>query len=256
MALTLAVVLIGLFLITPTVIVVVMSFSTGTTLHFPPPGLGVRWYQAFFRSGQWTDAASTSLEVAVLATLLATVLGTTTALGLVRGRFPFKGAVTAILLSPLIIPIVIVAVGMYMMYSRWGMTGSVAGMVAAHTCLGMPFVVVNVLASLAVLDRNLERAANSLGAGPIRTFFRITLPLILPGVLAGALFAFVTSWDEVVASLFLSSPFVRTLPVVMWSVVRSQIDPTIAAVAALLTAATIILFASVQTARRRGSKLS
>jgi putative spermidine/putrescine transport system permease protein len=241
---------VGVFLIAPTVVVVVMSFSTSPTLSFPPPAYGLHWYQNFFSSPEWTTATWTSVKVALLATALATVLGTLTALGLVRGRFPMKNLVTALLLSPLIVPIVIIAIGMYLLYVRWALQGTLWGFVVAHASLGLPLVVVNVAASLQTLDRNLEMAAQNLGAGPLRTFMRITLPLILPGVISGALFAFITSWDEVVTSIFLASPFVRTLPVVMWSVVRSQIDPTIAAVAAMLTAVTVVLLMSVLLARR------
>ncbi|MGZ5367489.1 MAG: ABC transporter permease [Aeromicrobium sp.] len=247
--LTALVVAIGIFLIAPTVIVIIMSFSTLSSLRFPPPDLGLHWYRNFFSSPEWTDATWTSVKVAVMATLLATVLGTLTALGLVRGRFPLKSVATALVLSPIIVPIVIVAIGTYLVFVGWGLQGTLAGMVVAHASLGMPLVVVNVAASLKTLDRNLEMAAQNLGAGPFRTFTKITLPLIMPGVIAGALFAFITSWDEVVVSIFLSSPIVRTLPVVMWSVVRSQIDPTIAALAGMLTVLTIALLSGVLLAR-------
>jgi putative spermidine/putrescine transport system permease protein len=216
--------------------------------------LSLQWYRNFFESPQWTDALWTSTQVALLATLTATVLGTLTALGLMRGRFPLKSAVTALILSPMIVPIVIVAVGTYLVFVDWRLQGTLLGFVVAHAALGIPLVVVNVAASLQTLDRNLEMAAQNLGAGPFRTFFKITLPLIMPGVVAGALFAFIESWDEVVVSIFLSSPFVRTLPVVMWSVVRSQIDPTIAALAGMLTALTIVLLAGALLARNLGKR--
>jgi putative spermidine/putrescine transport system permease protein len=248
------VVLIAVFLIAPTILVIIMSFSSLSSLRFPPPDLSLQWYRNFFESPQWTDALWTSTQVALLSTLTATVLGTLTALGLMRGRFPFKSAVTALILSPMIVPIVIVAVGTYLVFVDWRMQGTLFGFVVAHAALGIPLVVVNVAASLQTLDRNLEMAAQNLGAGPFRTFFKITLPLIMPGVVAGALFAFIESWDEVVVSIFLSSPFVRTLPVVMWSVVRSQIDPTIAALAGMLTALTIVLLAGALLARNLGKR--
>jgi putative spermidine/putrescine transport system permease protein len=248
------VVLIAVFLIAPTILVIIMSFSSLSSLRFPPPDLSLQWYRNFFESPQWTDALWTSTQVALLATLTATVLGTLTALGLMRGRFPFKSAVTALILSPMIVPIVIVAVGTYLVFVDWRIQGTLLGFVVAHAALGIPLVVVNVAASLQTLDRNLEMAAQNLGAGPLRTFFKITLPLIMPGVIAGALFAFIESWDEVVVSIFLSSPFVRTLPVVMWSVVRSQIDPTIAALAGMLTALTIVLLAGALLARNLGKR--
>ncbi len=180
----------------------------------------------------------TSVKVALLATLDRDGPGHAHRPGLMRGRFPFKSLVTALVLSPMIVPIVIVAIGTYIVFVDWRLQGTLFGFVVAHACLGFPLVVVNVAASLQTMDRNLEMAAQNLGAGPFRTFFRITLPLIMPGVVAGALFAFIESWDEVVVSIFLSSPFMRTLPVVMWSVVRSQIDPTIAALAGMLTVLT------------------
>jgi putative spermidine/putrescine transport system permease protein len=246
--------LVGLFLIAPTIIVLVMSFSSGMTLHFPPEGLSLHWYQNFFANSQWTSGVWTSVKVGAIATVLATSLGTLTALGFVRGRFPLRGVVMALVVSPMIIPVIIIAVGMYLVYVRWGIQGTLWGMVVAHTSLGLPLVVVNVVASLQNFDRNLEMAAQNLGAGPIRTFMRVTLPLILPGVVAGALFAFITSWDEVVTSSFLASPFVRTLPVVMWNAVRTSVDPTIAALAAMLSVFTIVLLSLAILARRLGSR--
>jgi putative spermidine/putrescine transport system permease protein len=247
-------VLVAILLIAPTVLVITMSFSSGNTLAFPPPGWSVQWYENFVTDQGWRDAFLHSLRVAAISTGLATVLGTATALGLVRGRFPLRGAAMGIVVSPMIVPVIVIAVGMYLFYVRWGLQGSMWGLVVAHTSLAMPLVIVNVMASLQNFDRNLEMAAQNLGAGPVRTFARITLPLILPGVIAGALFAFITSWDEVVTAIFLSSPLVRTLPVVMWTEVQNEVNPTIAAVASILTFVTILLFVSVLTARRLGSK--
>jgi putative spermidine/putrescine transport system permease protein len=252
--LVVCVILIGVFLIAPTVIVIIMSFSTLSSLRFPPPDLGLRWYRNFWASPEWTTATWTSVKVAILATATATVLGTLTALGLMRGRFPLKSWVTGIVLSPMIVPIVIIAVGTYIVFVDWRLQGTLFGFVVAHACLGFPLVVVNVSASLQTLDRNLEMAAQNLGAGPFRTFTKITLPLIMPGVVAGALFAFIESWDEVVVSAFLASPFMRTLPVVMWTVVRSQIDPTIAALAGMLTTLTIVLLSGALLARNLGKQ--
>jgi ABC-type spermidine/putrescine transport system permease subunit II len=243
------VVAVGVFLIAPTIIVIIMSFSSLSSLRFPPPDLSLQWYRNFWQSPEWTDSLQTSVKVAILATTTATVLGTLTALGLMRGRFPFKSLVTGLILSPMIVPIVIVAIGTYLVFVDWRLQGTIFGFVVAHACLGFPLVVVNVAASLQTMDRNLEMAAMNLGAGPFRTFWKITLPLIMPGVVAGALFAFIESWDEVVVSIFLASPFVRTLPVVMWSVVRSQIDPTIAALAGMLTVLTITLLSGAMLAR-------
>ncbi|HET7676906.1 MAG TPA: ABC transporter permease subunit, partial [Candidatus Limnocylindrales bacterium] len=160
-------------------------------------------------------------------------------------------ALNAFLLSPIIVPVVIVAIGMYFVFVGWRLAGTFEGLVIAHTVLALPFVVVNVGVSLRTLDRTLEMAAQNLGAGPWQTFRRITLPLTMPGIAAGALFAFITSWDEVVVAIFLSSPLVRPLPVVMWSQVRSKIDPTIAAVATMLMLVTSISLLLILYLRRR-----
>jgi putative spermidine/putrescine transport system permease protein len=244
-------ILLVIFLIVPTLVVVPMSFSSGRTLQFPPPGYSLRWYENLFTSPMWTRAALSSLQIALLTALAASVLGTLAALGLVRGRFPGRGIVQSLVLSPLIIPLVVMAIGMFSVFVSWRIAGSMLALVAAHTVLALPFVVINVAASLRTVDRNLELAAANLGAGPLRTFFHITLPLIFPGVLAGALFAFITSWDEVVIAIFLTSPLLRMLPVVMWGQVRTEVDPTIAAAATVLTVVTTLVFAIAVLVRRR-----
>jgi putative spermidine/putrescine transport system permease protein len=198
----------------------------------------------------WTNAAVTSLKVGGLTVLIATSLGTLTALGLVRGRYPGRALVNALVLGPLIVPTVIIAIGVFFVFVRWGLTGTFLGFVIAHTVLALPVVIITVGATLRTLDRTLELAAQNLGAGPWRTFRRITLPLILPSVAAGAVFAFITSWDEVVVAIFISSPLLRTLPVVMWGQVREQIDPTVAAVSTMLTGVTTIALLLVMTFRR------
>jgi putative spermidine/putrescine transport system permease protein len=246
--------LIALFLIAPTLIVIPMSFSSGRLLRFPPTGFSVKWYSEFLDSQTWTAGAMTSVKVGVATAVLATAIGTVTALGLVRGRYPARGLVTAVVLSPLIVPVVVIAIGMFFVYSDLRLIGSLHGLILAHTALAIPFVVVVVGASLRTFDRTLELAAQNLGAGPIRTFVLITLPLILPSIVAGALFAFIASWDEVVVSVFLSSPAVRTLPVVIWGQVRSYIDPTIAAVATFLTGVTLTVLTFALIANRRGER--
>jgi putative spermidine/putrescine transport system permease protein len=241
------------YLLAPSLIVVPMSFSSSRALEFPPPGFSLEWYEQLLTDREWSRALVTSLEVAVLTSALATALGIAAAFGLVRGRFPGRNALFALVLSPLIVPVVVVAIAMFSVYvSGWGvgqirfggrLPGTLLGLVLAHTALALPYVVVNVASSLRGLDRNLEFAAMSLGASPWRTFRRVSLPLILPGVIAGALFAFVTSWDEVVVAIFMSSTAVRTLPVEMWQQVRTQVDPTVAVVSTLLlTVTTVVLF--------------
>lgn len=239
------------FLVAPTLVIVPMSFTASNALTFPPEGFSTRWYEKMVTDPQWSTGFVNSAQVALLTALLATVLGTLAALGTVRGRFPGRNAVNAVILTPLIVPVIIVAIGMFAIFVRWKLAGSLPGLVLAHTTLAMPFVVVNVGTSLRTIDRNLELAAQSLGANPVRTFRRITLPLILPGVLAGGLFAFITSWDEVVVSIFLTSARFRTLPVEMWEQVRQVVDPTVAAVATTVLAVTTTLLLLAFVARRQ-----
>jgi len=239
------------FLMAPTLVVVPMSVTASNALTFPPEGFSTRWYEKMLTDPQWSSGFVNSAQVAFLTALLATVLGTLAALGTVRGRFPGKSAVNALVLSPLIVPVIIIAIGMFSLFVRWKISGSIAGLVLAHTALAVPFVVINVGTSLRTIDRNLELAAMNLGADPVRTFRRVTLPLILPGVLAGGLFAFITSWDEVVVSIFLTTARFRTLPVEMWEQVRQVVDPTVAAVATTLLAVTTSLLLLVLVVRRQ-----
>lgn len=240
------------FLIAPTLILVPMSFSSGQTMQFPPPGFSLRWYETIFTSPTWSFSTLVSFQIALITAILASILGTLAAFALVRGRFPGKGLANAVLLSPMIVPVVIIAIGMFAVFVSWRLTGSPIALIIAHTVLALPFVVINVGASLRTVDRTLEAASANLGAGPLTTFRYVTLPLILPGVLAGALFAFITSWDEVVVAIFLSAPQLQTLPVLMWTQINETVDPTVAAVATLLTVATTILFAFATFAQRRG----
>jgi putative spermidine/putrescine transport system permease protein len=239
------------FLLAPTLVVVPMSFTSSNSLTFPPEGFSTRWYEKMVTDPQWSTGFGNSAQVALLTAALATVLGTLAALGTVRGRYPGRGAINALILSPLIVPVIIIAIGMFSIFVRWKIAGSLVGLVLAHTALAIPFVVVNVATSLRTIDRNLELAAQSLGADPIRTFRRITLPLILPGVLAGGLFAFITSWDEVVVSIFLTSARFRTLPVEMWEQVRQVVDPTVAAVATTLLVVTTSVLLLALVVRRQ-----
>ena len=226
--------LIGVYLVLPVLIVVPMSFSDSSFLSFPPGEMSLRWFHNILDDPVWIDSALASLQVAVLSALCAVVLGVLAALALVRGRLPFRNTIIAVLLAPLIVPYVIVGLAAYIAFLQLGLTQTMLGFVLVHTCLGVPYVVINVVAGLVSVDRRLEMAAMSLGAGPVTTFFKVTLPLILPSVLASGLFAFFISWDEVVAAIFLSGPDMTTLPVQMWSGVRVQIDPTVAAISTLV----------------------
>lgn len=244
-------VMIGVWLLAPMLVVVPMSFTDRRSLSFPPEGWSLQWYRNFFSEPQWYEALLTSLEIAVLVTVVATFLGTAAAFALVRGRFPAKAAVNALLLAPLVVPVVIVAIAVFATYLRWRLSGTVRGFVLAHSALAIPFVIITVTASLRTFDRRLELAAQNLGANPLTTFRRVTLPLILPGVLSGALFAFITSFDEVVVALFIQSPDVRTLPVQMFTSVTREVDPTIAAASTMILVLTTALLTLFALARRQ-----
>lgn len=246
--------LVGLWLVAPTLIVIPMSFTDRRSFTFPPTGWSTQWYSTFFSSPVWRDALLTSLRIALIVMVIATVLGTAAAFALDRGRIPGRGLVNALLLAPMIVPVVIVAVGMFAVYLKWRIAGTTRGFVLAHTALAIPFVIVTVGASLRTFDRRLELAAANLGAGPWTTFLRVTLPLIMPGVLAGALFAFITSFDEVVVALFLQSPSLRTLPVQMYASVTRDIDPTMAAASTMIITFTtaLVLLSLVVGGKERG----
>jgi putative spermidine/putrescine transport system permease protein len=232
---------IAAWLVAPTLVVIPMSFTEAKSFGFPPKGFTTEWYSNFFSNPEWYDALVTSLQIAVVVTVVSVVLGTAAAFALVRGRFPGKGLVSALLLAPMIVPIVVIAVGIFSVYLRWQLSGKTLGFILAHTTLAIPFVIITVSASVRTLDRRLELAAASLGAGPLTTFRTVTLPLIRPGLLAGALFAFITSFDEVVVALFLQSPTVRTLPVQMFTSVTREIDPTLAAASTMIITLTTSL---------------
>jgi putative spermidine/putrescine transport system permease protein len=243
--------LILLVMIAPIVVVVVLSFSSASYLTFPPPTFGVRWYREYLGSRDWLAATALSLEVAVSVVVLSTFLGTLATLGLARLPRMARMLATGLILSPLIMPVIIVAIGVYYAFARYGLVGTPVGLVLAHTCLAVPFVVTSVGASLAGFDRRLEMAALSLGATPLGTFRQVTLPLILPGVLVGALFAFITSFDELVVALFLSGANAVTLPRRMWEDLRYALDPTIAAVSTLTIVVTVLPLLWAHWVRRR-----
>jgi putative spermidine/putrescine transport system permease protein len=241
------------FLAFPILIVALLSFSSASYLTFPPPSLSVRWYEAYLGSREWLASTWLSLAIAACVVVLATTLGTLAALGLARLRGPARAAVAALIVSPLIVPGIIAAIGIYYAFSRYRLVGTPVGLVLAHTCLAVPFVVTSVSASIAGFDRRLEQASLSLGATPWATFRQITLPLISPGVLVGALFAFITSFDELIVALFLSGSGAVTLPRRMWDDLRFAIDPTIAAVSTLTIVLTAMLLGAAHLLRRRGA---
>jgi putative spermidine/putrescine transport system permease protein len=239
------------FLALPIIIVVALSFSSASYLTFPPPAFGVRWYRAYLSSREWLDSTWLSIAVASSVVVIATTLGTLAALGLRHLTGAVRTAIGALILSPLIVPGIVVAIGIYYAFATFRLVSTALGLVLAHTCLAVPFVVTSVSVSLAGLDRRLEQAALSLGATPTGTFRQITLPLIVPGVLVGALFAFVTSFDELIVTLFLSGSGAITLPRRMWDDLRFAIDPTIAAVSTLTIALSAALLLGAHVLRQR-----
>ncbi|TBU87996.1 ABC transporter permease [Stutzerimonas kirkiae] len=247
--------LVLLFLILPVLVIVPLSFNAGTFLVYPIESFSLRWYEDFFTSASWMRALKNSLIVAPAATLLAMVLGTLAAIGLTRGEFRGKALVMSILISPMVVPVVIVGVASYLFFAPLGMGNSYISLILVHAVLGVPFVVITVSATLQGFNHNLVRAAASLGASPFTAFRRVTLPLIAPGVVSGALFAFATSFDEVVATLFLAGPEQVTLPRQMFSGIRENLSPTIAAAATLLIGFSILLLLTLEWLRGRSERL-
>lgn len=253
--------LIFFFLIAPILVIIPLSFNvqpyftyTREMLTFDPEGYSLRWYRDFFTSASWLSSIRNSFFIGILATLVATTLGTVAALGLSRAHMPFRGLIMGILISPMIVPLIISAAGMFFFYSSIGLAQTFPGVILAHAALGTPFVVITVTATLVGFDHSLTRAAASLGASPTTAFFRVTLPLILPGVISGALFAFVTSFDEIVIVLFVAGVEQRTIPREMWSGIREQISPTILAVATILVLISVALLATLELLRRRSER--
>ncbi|WP_150525315.1 ABC transporter permease [Roseibium sediminis] len=254
--------LIFFFLIFPILVILPLSFNaqdfftfTPEMLALKPEGFSFKHYEDFFTNPDWQQALTNSVLIAPTATILATTFGTLAAIGLSQQHVPYRSAIMAILISPMIVPLIISAAGMYFFYSRVGLQGTYWGVVLAHAALGTPFVIITVTATLVGFDRSLVRAAASMGANPVTTFFKVQMPLIVPGVVSGALFAFITSFDEVVVVLFLGSAGQKTLPWQMFTGLREQISPTILAVASLMVAISIVLLSVLEMLRRRSERL-
>ncbi|MCH2293336.1 MAG: ABC transporter permease [SAR324 cluster bacterium] len=250
------------FLVFPLVVIIPLSFNavpfftfTKEMLAFDPAGYSLKWYEDFFTNLNWQGAVQNSVIIAIFSTLISTTLGTLAALGLSRAQMPYRTLIMSILISPMIVPLIISAAGMFFFYSRIGIQGTHIAVILAHAALGTPFVVITVTATLSGFDNNLIRASSSLGAPPSTTFFRVIVPLITPGVISGALFAFITSFDEVVVVLFVGSYRQRTIPWQMFSGIREQISPTILAVATLLVVVSILLLFTIELLRRRNERL-
>jgi len=274
--------LVFLFLIAPIIVIIPLSFNaepyftfTQEMLSFDPKGYSLRWYDRIlthgmanpdiprdsiwwndaWNNGQWIHSAKNSVIIGIVSTIVATVLGTVAALGLSRPEMPFRRLIMALLISPMIVPLIITATGLFFFYSAVGLAHTYIGIILAHAMLGIPFVIITVTATLVGFDHSLTYAAAGLGATPLTTFRQVILPLILPGVISGALFAFVTSFDEVVVVLFVASFDQHTIPLQMWNGIREQISPTILAVASILVLFSIILLTTIEFLRRRSERL-
>ncbi|WP_099769561.1 ABC transporter permease [Leucobacter sp. OLIS6] len=246
-------ILVAVWLIAPTLVVIPLSFTGKASFVFPPESWSLRWYESFFSNPAWTSALGNSLLIGLLVALLATVLGLLAALGLRALTSKRASSTLRIgLLAPMVVPGIVVAIGLYSVFLKLGLVGTLVGFVLAHTVLALPFTVIAITAGFAGFDDRLELAALSLGASRLKTFFAVTLPNIIPGVVSGALFAFVTSFDEVMLSLFIKSPYLNTLPVLMYASVTRDTDPTLAAAATviLVLITTLVIVALVLTGRK------
>ena len=250
------------FLMLPILVIIPLSFNALPYFTFNEEMLklnadaySLRWYQDMFANEQWIHSIKNSFIIGIAATLLATLLGTLAALGLSRPHMPWRIPIMSLLISPMIVPIIITAAGMFFFYSSVGLSQTTPGIILAHTALGTPFVVITVTATLFGFDTTLMRASANLGATPVQTFFRVVVPMILPGVISGGLFAFVISFDEVVCVIFLAGFEQRTIPRQMWAGIREQISPTILAVATLLIVFSVCMMVVLELLRRRNERL-
>ena len=256
--------LVFFFLIAPLFVILPLSFNAEQYIHFSakmlaldPEGFSLRWYEdmIFGTKNPWGLATKNSLIIAFFATIGSTILGTVAALGLSSRHMPYKAAFMALLISPMIVPLIISGTAIFFFMAKVGLAATHTGIVLSHIILGTPFVVITVTATLSGFDHSVTRAAASLGSNPVNTFMKITLPLIMPGVISGALFAFVTSFDEVVVVLFLAGLENTTIPIQMWTGLRDQLSPTILAVATCLIVLSTLILISAELLRRRSERL-
>lgn len=243
-------VLLVAFLVAPIIVIVVTSFNDSLYMEFPPRGISLRWYASFFSSAHWIEPALLSLRVALITMMSATVLGTAAAIGIARGRFRAKRSLEMFLISPMVVPIVVMALGLYLLFSGYHILDTALALCLGHTVIATPLVIVIVLAALRVSDPSMELAARSLGATYWRALWHVTIPSIKAAMVSGALFAFLISFDEVVIAIFLGGPAATTLPKRMWETIRFEIDPTLTAISSLLTLIAVLALVGVELARR------
>ncbi|WP_158970578.1 ABC transporter permease [Chachezhania sediminis] len=248
-------VLVLIFLVSPILVIFPLSFSSGEVLTLPTPGWSLRWFQDFFLNERWLLATKHSVIVGLATMVVATVLGTLAAFGLYLSDFRGKKVVMAVLSLPMVVPVIVTASSMYVAFSVVGLTNSLTGLVIAHTIIAAPYVVITVLAAVQTFDMTLMRAALSLGANPVRAFIEVVMPMIMPGIVAGAVFAFATSFDELVIAIFLTGPEQFTLPRQMFAGLREMLSPTIAAAAVVMIGFSVVLLLITEYARTRGERL-
>jgi ABC-type spermidine/putrescine transport system permease subunit II len=246
--------LVFFFLLMPILIIVPMSFNPKRILEFPPQGFSLKWYLSYFTNSQWIGATLRSFRVALGVSFLSTVVGVLAAFGLVRGQYRGKGFLMAFILSPLIVPVIIKAVSVYYFFSKLHLVGTELGLVLAHTASAIPYNVIIVASTLVNFDESLERASMNLGANRIRTFFHITLPLIRPGLISAALFAFISSFDELIIAIFISGVKAVTLPKMMWDGIRFEVNPTLTAISSILILLSTVLLLSSEYLRKGFTK--
>lgn len=234
--------LVLLFLTLPTLIVIPLSFSSSKYMEFPPPGFSFQWYKAFFNNPAWMSSLWLSIKVGIGTMIVATILGTMASVTLARVNSKFTNFLYFIFITPMVIPLIIVAIVVYGLFIKLNLQGTYLGLVLAHTIIAVPFVITTVLGALKSYDIRIEQAAISLGAHPIKAFMKVTVPTISPALVSGALFAFVTSFDELIVAIFVTDTFTKTLPVKMWEEIRMEINPTLAAIASILIMISIAVF--------------
>lgn len=231
------------FLLLPIVFIAALSFGSSQWLIFPPPGWTLQWYRDLFADPRWLESAWTSFRIAVIVTILSVLLGLVTSFGLVRGKFLFRDALKALFLTPMILPVVVLAVALYAFFLRIGLAGTMVGFVISHLVLALPFSILSISNALEGFDKSIEDAAVLCGASPLEAKIRVTLPAISHGLFSAAVFSFLTSWDEVVVAIFMSSPTLQTLPVKVWATLRQDLTPVVAAASTLLILLTVLLMA-------------
>lgn len=241
------------FLIIPCLIVIPMSFSESQYLEFPPRAWSLRWYEAFFSSPEWRQSTIVSFKVAGATTVLATILGTLASYGLFKSTSIFSSIIRSFLILPMMVPLIFVAIGVFFVFARMGLNNTLTGLILAHSTLAIPFVMIAVTNGLKGFDIQQERAARSLGASPVWAFFTVTMPQIRISIFSGMLFAFITSFDEVIVSIFVSSGANSTLTKRMFANIRDQVDPTVAAISSMLVVASIVILVGAQFVKRPGT---